>query len=453
MIEQESRRYMKRLFLVLFVFGWIACSHSQQKVVRLKGQLVNFEKVSIMENQDPQAILLKEGIEIHLDDSNHFELEIGLERPSYFRLGRNTLYLQPGYNMEIYLDYNSPVNAKFKGIGAEPNRYLKHKPFPKGGSFLEAGKIMKSNCSYEFVKKEIENRLLAYMDSLTMTPNLTENFIELEKTRNYLNAAISFNSYPAYLGFAGKFKDEDEYKAALDEVAKIVPADFHKYVGLAGVQSSYLQLEEFRTVVFKNLLHDDKLLFTNEIDDFVKTYMIINQLGSQGPVKEVLSEKVKVAQELKTDDYKSVLNQAFEKYNSLLPGQLAPDFQLTDLKGKRVSKTDFKGKILVVDIWATWCGPCKAESPYFEALAKEFANEELAFISVCIDSEDAVWRKYLEKHEKTSLQYMAERSEFQAYFMNGIPRFMVFDKKGKIIDAFAPRPSDERFRQVIQQVL
>ncbi len=439
--------------VILFCLVFTGCSQYQSKSVKFKGRLVNFDKIVTLVNQSPEAILLKEGVEIQTDDSCCFEIELNLTQPTYFKLGRNTLYLQPGYNLEVYIDKDSPTNAKFKGIGVEPNRYLKDKPFPKAGSFLQAGQMLKENHSYEFVKEEIEKKMSGLMDSLKLYPNLPPNFVELEKTRNYLNAAISLKSYPTYLTFSGKFKSYEEAKAVSDSVKPILNDDFKRYVNLAGFRSEFLQLEEFRYMLFKRLREEKDMELTVETDDFIKVYSITQKLGHQGPVQQVLNEKVKVAEGLKTDAYKSVLNKAFEKYNSLLPGQNAPDFQLTDLTGKSVSKKDFEGKILVVDLWATWCGPCKAESPYFEALAKEFANDKVAFISVCIDSKESVWRKYLEKHEKTSLQYMADRSEFQNYLINGIPRFMVFDKDGKIIDAFAPRPSDEKLKQLIQRSL
>ncbi|RXQ90977.1 redoxin domain-containing protein [Ancylomarina salipaludis] len=453
MNTQNMKYYLKYIALFFVIFGWVGCVQSQKQTVKLKGQLVNFDKTIKMGSQDPQAILLKEGVEIHLSDSNRFEIELNLKKPTYFKLGRNTLYLQPGYNLEVYIDKDYPTHAKFKGVGAEPNRYLIYKPFPKAGSFLRAGHLIKSNRSYEFIKTEIEKKMTEFMDSLNVYQNLPKSFVELEKTRNYLSAAISFNAYPGYLRFAGKFKNKEESQTAYEFAAASVKDDFKKYVDLAGAHPEYLQLEEFRDVVFKRLWNEKDLEFTAEIDDFIKAYQIINQLGFRGPVQEVLNEKVKLVQELKTDSYKSVLDKAFEKYNTLLPGKDGPDFQITDLMGKSINKTDFKGKILVVDLWATWCGPCKAESPYFEALAKEFAYDKVTFISVCIDSKESVWRKYLEKHEKTSLQYMADRSEFQNYLINGIPRFMVFDKDGKIIDAFAPRPSDEKFKQLIQRSL
>ena len=73
------------------------------------------------------------------DSTGKFQVRFPLSSPNYFRIGRNTLYLSPGDDLEVFIDYNNPVFASFKGRGSEANMFLRQTPFPKGGSYLEAG--------------------------------------------------------------------------------------------------------------------------------------------------------------------------------------------------------------------------------------------------------------------------------------------------------------------------
>ena len=167
----------------------------------------------------------------------------------------------------------------------------------------------------------------------------------------------------------------------------------------------------------------------------------------------MLSRKAKEEASFKTDEYKAILNKAFGKYNRLIPGQKAPVFEMSSLDGQLVSLEHFKGKLLVIDVWATWCGPCKAESPYFEALAEKYGSDEVEFISISIDSSEKPWKDYLAEHEKTSSQYITQRLKLGAYELMTVPRFMVIGKDGNIIDAFAPMPSSPEFEEKLTKII
>ena len=69
----------------------------------------------------------------------------------------------------------------------------------------------------------------------------------------------------------------------------------------------------------------------------------------------------------------------------LQAGELAPDFEVVGPTGKTIKLSDFRGKMLLVDIWATWCGPCVASMPHNSELAKKFAKDDLVVLAVCAD--------------------------------------------------------------------
>lgn len=79
--------------------------------------------------------------------------------------------------------------------------------------------------------------------------------------------------------------------------------------------------------------------------------------------------------------------QSTSQMKSKLIGQPAPPWQLKDLDGKAVSSADFKGKVVVLNFWATWCPPCRKEIPDFIALQKEHGSRGLVFVGVALDDE------------------------------------------------------------------
>src|SRR5437899_4154392 len=122
-----------------------------------------------------------------------------------------------------------------------------------------------------------------------------------------------------------------------------------------------------------------------------------------------------------------------------------------------VSLTDFLGKVVVVDVWATWCGPCKNEIPYLKALEKEMHGNDIVFMSISTDKmEDKdKWMNMVNEMELSGVQLHAGKgTKFSKdYKINTIPRFLVIDKKGNIVSEDAPRPSDPQLKEILVNAL
>ena len=125
-------------------------------------------------------------------------------------------------------------------------------------------------------------------------------------------------------------------------------------------------------------------------------------------------------------------------------------YSLKDLNGKVVTLNDFKGKILYVDFWASWCGPCRQMFPFSRKLHESLSEKqkkEIAFLYISIDGDEESWKKGVEQLELNYGINMISpgnwQSEIVKYFqINSIPRYMIFDKKGNLIDSNAKRPAD-----------
>lgn len=134
------------------------------------------------------------------------------------------------------------------------------------------------------------------------------------------------------------------------------------------------------------------------------------------------------------------------KIMSLTRGCDAIDFSMNDIKGQSTYLSDFKGKVVYADFWATWCIPCCMQIPYMKVLAAKYAsNPDVACISVSLDSDLNGWKSMLEYDKPAWPQYIlpdAGKQLLKDYAFQAIPRFMLFDKEGKIVTVNAPRPQD-----------
>ena len=85
-------------------------------------------------------------------------------------------------------------------------------------------------------------------------------------------------------------------------------------------------------------------------------------------------------------------------------GSMAPNFRFVSNKGDSVQLSSFRGKIIVIDFWATWCPPCVAQFPFYETLKQKFKGKEVVFLSVSIDDSKNRWEKYIKNHNPSDIQ-------------------------------------------------
>ncbi|HBK71710.1 MAG TPA: hypothetical protein DDZ39_08680 [Flavobacteriaceae bacterium] len=125
-------------------------------------------------------------------------------------------------------------------------------------------------------------------------------------------------------------------------------------------------------------------------------------------------------------------------------------------KGGTTSLDDLKGKYVYIDVWATWCPPCRAEIPYLKDIEEEYYNENIAFVSISIDEDKAheAWKNMIADKKMGGIQLFAGGdTEFvQGYRINSIPRFILIDDEGNIVNDNAPRPSEPALKTLFKSV-
>jgi len=139
------------------------------------------------------------------------------------------------------------------------------------------------------------------------------------------------------------------------------------------------------------------------------------------------------------------LSAAFELKK--LNGTASPSFKYENHKGGFTSLEDLKGKYIYIDVWATWCGPCRQEIPFLQKTEEAYHGKNIEFVSISIDEQinHEKWNQFVKDKNLGGIQLLADKdwkSDFvQGYKINGIPRFILISPEGKIVNADAPRPS------------
>jgi thiol-disulfide isomerase/thioredoxin len=137
---------------------------------------------------------------------------------------------------------------------------------------------------------------------------------------------------------------------------------------------------------------------------------------------------------------------------------VAPSFTLTNIEGKKVSLSDFKGKVIYMDVWASWCGPCILEMKSAKKVKEHFKdNKNIVFLYISIDKDEQSWKDMVEKKDIKGIHLISkggmEEGILQKYDVPAIPKFVLIDKEGNIADANAKWPSDSDIIDDIQKLL
>ncbi|WP_213806648.1 redoxin family protein [Granulicella sp. dw_53] len=123
--------------------------------------------------------------------------------------------------------------------------------------------------------------------------------------------------------------------------------------------------------------------------------------------------------------------QHFAENPALSTAKFAPAFEVVALDGQRFALDAMGGRVVLIDFWATWCGPCNEELPHLKKIAKEFAGQPLVIISVSWDDDESKWKNFINKNEMTWTQYRdADHKLSKSFGVEAIPHYFTIDSDG-----------------------
>lgn len=149
-----------------------------------------------------------------------------------------------------------------------------------------------------------------------------------------------------------------------------------------------------------------------------------------------------------------IFKKACAKWDKAAVGRPSPIFKGVDINGKEMSLRDFRGKYIYIDMWATWCGPCQKELPYLTKLEEKYKGRNIVFVGLSIDQDKAKWEARVKSGALGGTQlYIGKGTKFQSdYRISGIPRFILLDPNGRIVNPDMSRPSSEDTEKILNSL-
>jgi thiol-disulfide isomerase/thioredoxin len=447
-----------RIKLVLFCccIALSACmlyAQTKKGSVKLSGTLNGFSNQVEVEDLSELKYLLPPTAErmIIPDMAGHFSISFPLASPNYFRIGRNILWLSPGDEIEVFINYRDARLSTFKGKGSDANTFLRHTPFPKAGSYMEAGSNAQPapQGTIDYIISAGTYR----MKQLDSVNNVPAEFRRLEKARVKADIINSLQGGQISFYRPRKIqKDSVAMKQYGDEYAKLIQPLVEEY-SKGFVDASLMKIAVYRDLAEGLVKQPGKPSDIRQIKDWLTASELVNSMKKLSDKKLLAGYREKV-NAIQTSAYRSALAQSLSGLLKFGKGDTAVDFAVMDANGNKIMLSSLKGKLIYIDLWATWCGPCMEEMPHFEVLKQKYAsNPNLAFVSLSIDDDIPAWKASITKRNAGGYQWLINRNKLDAYNIVSIPRILMVDKNFAVVDMNAPAPSSKQLPAIIDGLL
>lgn len=229
------------------------------------------------------------------------------------------------------------------------------------------------------------------------------------------------------------------YISEMEKLNKDVMALQEKYQN--AVSTGNLSEAEKAKIDYQAMIDNNKVYTKNFVKEHSNTvvaaYIALVQLANQIEGSELDSIASKFAPELSTSEYVVKLKEIIQEQKKTAIGVIAPDFTMNTPDGKPVQLSSLRGKVVLVDFWASWCAPCRQENPNVVRVYQEFHAKGFEILGVSLDKTKEDWEKAIKDDNLTwihvsDLQYW-KNSAARLYSVNAIPQSFLLDKDGKIV--------------------
>ena len=479
-------------YLIVLLISLISISVSAQGIARVYGKIAKSNEAAITLAVD----------KIHLDEKFHvlesklskgsFEFTVDLERNRLAKLicGHSEfwVYLEPGQALEVNFENDGLQKPAFVGNMAANNAFFSdfNKEFKND---FDREKVKEMIMSKNIDETELEvyalrTKQMKFYTSSAHYSNLSEEFKTFIKNHIQFNYLAALVSHPIIRGNENtKEMQVNNIPAVMLEDIQLRPATHVKSL----ISEAYREFLYYYVVYFtsenhqfqKFTNHDEsitkKIEYTQRnIRETPKIYIIGRLIAENGDKLNVETIKKSIGtlnlQEQntkglsKTMPYKSYLQNKWakelnrkvvvaksDKTKSEKGGKMDPadaPYQITNLDGKNITLDEFKGKVVYIDFWASWCGPCRQQFPHAKAMKAKLDKKqlkEIVFLYISIDNNQEAWKKAIDKYGIEGYHVWSRggwgSTATKHFGVTSIPRYMIMDKKGNLVDRNAKRPS------------
>lgn len=451
---------MRKIFFAAATILAVATQATAQEAV-LKGKIMNKQ----VDNAQYWDLVTPAPDTIPLNADGSFKFKLNLSKPKTAYLvvekpkGGIKVFLEPGDKLECIMEPYDTVafgqsvtqfRTKFKGDNAECNNFLNDFEY---NFYTIQNKIIEKMMKEQMTYKQFQEQFRQGVDAVEAKLNGLENI--------YFRDSLKADYEKKYLlgqSWYGELaqQPDDDYKSYLTSFDLNSMENMNQAVMYAAYCSRFCTAENVSdvNVAYFNML---PTLFTNSKIVSSLADMKIENIVKEAPsnLKEIYSAYAKAKG---NEAIPANIAELYNHYQSMTTGSAASDFDMYDMQGNKVMLSDLRGKAVYIDCWATWCGPCKAEIPHMAKLYEHYKdNPNITLVSVSMDTSEAAWRAMVKKDNPGWPQYIVKdafKSKLcTAYDIDGIPRFMMFDKNGNVVSLNAPRPSSEEIISFIDNAI
>jgi len=465
--------------LIVFVLGFLAVTFLLQPNVYQKHNRTVLSGIIESNENIQKAYLIDQFIndtlvEINIENNQFYtiiEKEIPLEQYHLVFKASNQFYT------DIYFGSNDSIYAEIQYI----NNESKIKSV-KGTRLAENQYKEKSIYSWSTAKYyATNNKFLEYPDKVIneIYKEWKTKYSKSDKFRTQDNYApqsdfIEINKKLITLEYLSIWNDfEEKVKVVNSEILSQTPKKIQEIKeNISFEENSLITNQQYFDYLVYELTKND----TTDVDFVSKQMKAISKIENtdfrdrllfsslKNSLKEASDSKERkefietYGNQISNTKLKKLAYNYFIVQEKLAKGNPAQDFVAQNLDNQDVRLSDFKGKYVVIDIWATWCGPCRIQSPNFEKVAiKNKDKENIVFIALSIDKEKDNWYLQAKNKSKSVIQLHLSEQEIKTfekvYGLESIPRFVFIDPERNIINAKMIYPSNEYFEKIINEEL
>jgi len=387
-------------------------------------------------------------------------------------LWRTELYLEAGDAVNIATDYKN--NTSFSGKGSIKQKliYEDKKRYADLYDHIDWDKVSPDEVLEEYLKAGQQSIASLKANRLQVSQAFYD---EQMVTFKYENLDYCTN-VPIYMRWYSKAKRSNVIPAKYWDLEKEVELNdkllsntaYKKYMFVAYVD--YMRRKSFMERGMRDTIYKGELGIEKAYASIASTYRgkvrsaAIRERFSMSfaSVKDVSVLKPLIDDYVKNYAVPEDVQPTLAKYNEYTRtnvGQIPPYFVLKGLDGKEVALKDFAGKVVYMDFWASWCGPCRSQmkegSPVLHEKFKD--NSDVVFLYVSIDEKADAWKAAIAQDKIEGVHVLSPRGSEnevgKAFNIRGIPHYILIGRDGKIFDNNAPRPTEQKAAEKINEAL
>ena len=410
----KTQFYFSLIFIQLFVVGCLNTSKNDLNEIHISGQIIN-PVLDIIKFESTDSTFTAK-----LTKDGNFTFSFLSDSSLYLRLSHGeytSMYVMPGDIIKLSINTEEFDESVYYD-GSEASNFLAKKYLiQEEFNFYSKEYYLGSAEGYDLSLSEYKSSIFQNVNSITDSAFINQQSIEIDNIIAY-------------------WRNKKE-KFMISNEADIREFLFEK--NLVNEKYDWWAIED--TMDINNF---NKAI--SEYENSIKL-LIINLVKDDESISKQL--------EILKDEIDSRIERKLSIINKPQNGESYIDFTYENNIGDSVSLSSFKGSLVYVDVWATWCGPCKAEIPYLKSLEQDYHEQNIVFLSVSVDTNKDEWLKMVKEEELGGIQLWADgwSQITKDYAIFGIPRFMLFSKDGKVISNDAPRPSNEETRKLFDKYL